>query len=149
LTHRVTEPSDDMTFPSRGAGGWAANAPIVSPRRVPHLFSRRLALFRRDGGWNPGGPAHTGYGANAMNPDEPNASLAQQATLWSVVLRAHHGPTDEQMAARRQLVEHYGGALQRHLRQVLRDPEAVNELYQEVALRIMNGAFHRADPARG
>jgi RNA polymerase sigma-70 factor (ECF subfamily) len=84
-----------------------------------------------------------------MNPDELNAHLEQQSTLWSVVLRAHHGPTDEQMAARRRLVEHYGGAVRRHLSRVLRDPEAVSELYQEVALRIMNGAFHRADPARG
>jgi RNA polymerase sigma-70 factor (ECF subfamily) len=84
-----------------------------------------------------------------MNPKESNAFLSQQATLWPVVLRAHHGPADDQLAARRRLVEHYGGAVRHHLSQVLRDPEAVRELCQEVALLIMSGAFHRADPARG
>jgi RNA polymerase sigma factor (sigma-70 family) len=84
-----------------------------------------------------------------MNPRELPACLSQQSTLWSVFRRAHHGPADDQTAARRLLVEHYGGVVVRHLRLVLRDHEAVSELYQEVALRIMSGAFHRADPARG
>jgi RNA polymerase sigma-70 factor (ECF subfamily) len=88
-------------------------------------------------------------GVKTMNVNELPAHLSEQSTLWTVVLRAHHGPTDEQVTARRLLVEHYGGAVKRHLNQVLRDPEAVSELYQEVALRIMNGAFHRVDPARG
>src|SRR5262249_40149745 len=89
------------------------------------------------------------YGASAMNPAELNTWLSLQPTIWSVVVRAHYGPADDQLAARRLLVEYYGGAVRRHLSQVLRDPEAVSELYQEVALRIMSGAFRRADPARG
>jgi RNA polymerase sigma-70 factor (ECF subfamily) len=78
-----------------------------------------------------------------------NLSLSRLSTLWSVVLRAHQGPADERTAARCLLVERYGGAVHNYLSKVLRDPEAVNELCQEVALRIMSGTFHRADPERG
>src|SRR5262245_3271574 len=88
-------------------------------------------------------------GVNPMDSQSSEVPLGQLSTIWSVVLRAHQGPVEARIAARRLLVERYRGAVRRYLNQLLRDAEAVNELCQEAAVMILSGAFHRADPGRG
>src|SRR5438093_7304269 len=60
-------------------------------------------------------------------------------TLWSLVRRAHSDPLDEARAARRQLLERYGGAIRRYLRRLLHDPHAADEVFQEFALQLLQG----------
>jgi RNA polymerase sigma-70 factor (ECF subfamily) len=82
---------------------------------------------------------------------EPRATtpLSEISTLWSVVLAAGEGPSEEKAAAREVLLERYGRSAHRYLRGVLRDPEAAEELYQEFALQLLRGDFKRAAPAGG
>jgi RNA polymerase sigma factor (sigma-70 family) len=47
------------------------------------------------------------------------------------------------------LIQRYQGAAYRYLLGAIRDAEAADELFQEFALRVMRGAFCRADPGRG
>src|SRR5262249_55922037 len=84
-----------------------------------------------------------------MGEQHPNRQLNQISTSWSVVGRAHadSGPGAE--AARRDLLDRYGGAAYRYVRGAVRDPEAADELYQEFALRFLRGDFHRAAPEFG
>jgi RNA polymerase sigma-70 factor (ECF subfamily) len=52
-------------------------------------------------------------------------------------------------SARQRLVERYGGAARRYLLGALRDADAADELFQELALHFLRGDFRRADPERG
>jgi RNA polymerase sigma factor (sigma-70 family) len=75
--------------------------------------------------------------------------LSRLATSWSVVREAHAGESDRAASARGRLLLHYGGAAYRYLLGALRDRDAADELFQEFALRLLRGDFHRADPQRG
>jgi DNA-directed RNA polymerase specialized sigma24 family protein len=79
-------------------------------------------------------------------PDQP---LNLISTMWSLVRRAHDGPVETAKAARQQLLERYGGAVQRYLTQLLHDADAVSEVYQEFALQLVHGKLRGADPHRG
>ncbi|HJZ92803.1 MAG TPA: sigma factor [Gemmataceae bacterium] len=52
-------------------------------------------------------------------------------------------------AARRRLLECYGGAVRRYLRRVLHDADAADEVFQEFAVRLLHGDLRGADPNRG
>src|SRR5271170_5133899 len=84
-----------------------------------------------------------------MEPSDLERRLSSITTLWSVVMQAHQGETDESARARRQLLERYLGAVYRYLLGALRDGDAADELFQEFALRFVRGDFKRADPERG
>lgn len=75
--------------------------------------------------------------------------LSQISTAWTVLAQAHHGPSDDAAAARRLLVERYGGAVRGYLRAALDDPDAADDLAQQFALGLIQGDFRRADRARG
>ncbi len=75
--------------------------------------------------------------------------LSQMATYWSIVHRAHGPDLEAVMAARRRLLQRYGGAVQRYLLGVLRDPDAADELTQEFAVRFLDGKYRGANPERG
>lgn len=75
--------------------------------------------------------------------------LSRIDTLWSVLRRAHHASNDEARAAQEALLARYGGAVRRYLRASLRDASAVDDAYQEFALRFVRGDFRSADPERG
>jgi RNA polymerase sigma-70 factor (ECF subfamily) len=66
-----------------------------------------------------------------------------------LVCRANHGPADDLSAARRQLLERYGGAVKRYLRQLLHDADEADEIFQEFALGLVHGKLRGADPQRG
>ena len=83
-----------------------------------------------------------------MAHDDLNQRLSCISTLWSVVCLAHHeagGAT----AAQERLLERYGGAVRRYLRAAVRDADAAEELFQEFAVRFLEGRLRRADPQRG
>jgi RNA polymerase sigma-70 factor (ECF subfamily) len=79
----------------------------------------------------------------------PDLRLSQIPTLWTVVLRAHGGPGDDAGAARQALLERYGGAVRRYLLGALRDLHAADDLFQEFALRLLQGDLRGADRSRG
>src|SRR5437762_5068596 len=78
-----------------------------------------------------------------------NQRLSRISTLWSVVCEAHSGPTEAALRAQQQLLERYGSALRRYLLAAVRDPDAADELFQEFALRFVQGRLRGADPQRG
>jgi RNA polymerase sigma-70 factor (ECF subfamily) len=82
-----------------------------------------------------------------MDPQNPH--LSQIATLWSVVRQAHGTPGDARAAAMQQLIERYGGSVQRYLTKALRSPEGASDLFQEFAAQFLQGTFKGADPQRG
>jgi RNA polymerase sigma-70 factor (ECF subfamily) len=84
-----------------------------------------------------------------MQPENLVERLSLIPTLWSLVLRAHHGPVGEVNVARQQLVGRYGGAVRRYLRKLLHDADAADEVFQEFALRLLHGDLRGADPRRG
>jgi RNA polymerase sigma-70 factor (ECF subfamily) len=84
-----------------------------------------------------------------MSDERRDQRLCDISTIWSVVGLAHDGRTKAARAAQHWLLELYGGAIRRYLTASLRDPAAAEELFQEFALRFLNGSFHNADPRRG
>ena len=84
-----------------------------------------------------------------MQQENPSQRLSLIPTLWSLVYLAHHGPTGAQQSARRQLLDRCGDAVRRYLRKLLRDSDAADEVFQEFALRLLNGALRGANPERG
>ena len=58
-------------------------------------------------------------------------------------------PTEQAQAARLELIQRYQGAAYRYLVGALRDLEAADDLFQELALRFVQGAFRNANPEKG
>ena len=84
-----------------------------------------------------------------MDRDELDQHLSRISTMWTMVLEAHGGEADAATAALAGLAQRYSGVVYRYLLGAVRDPDAAAELSQEFALRILRGAFRRADPSRG
>lgn len=89
------------------------------------------------------------FGTMIMIGELSDQRLCNISTLWSVVALAHDGRNEAARAAQHRLLELYGGAIRRYLTASLRDPAAAEELFQEFALRFLNGNYHNADPRRG
>src|SRR5262249_28426883 len=82
--------------------------------------------------------------------EEPSDNrLNQISTCWSLVCRAHGEAHGEMETARHELLTRYGGAVHRYLHKVVQDAGAAEELFQEFALRLLRGDFHRAAPQYG
>jgi len=75
--------------------------------------------------------------------------LSRISTMWTMVLQAHGGESGAASAALAGLAQRYWGAAYRYLLGAVRDPDAADELSQELALRILRGAFRHADRGRG
>jgi RNA polymerase sigma-70 factor (ECF subfamily) len=90
-----------------------------------------------------------------MDRESFDQRLSQITTAWTVLALAHARPpeagagADGAAQARARLIQCYGAAVYRYLLGALRDPDAADELFQEFALRLVRGDFHRADPAKG
>jgi RNA polymerase sigma-70 factor (ECF subfamily) len=74
--------------------------------------------------------------------------LNQIETRWTLVERAH-GRGTIAVSARQHLLERYCGAVWRYLRALTRDESVAEDLFQEFALRMIRGDFHRATPSNG
>jgi RNA polymerase sigma-70 factor (ECF subfamily) len=75
--------------------------------------------------------------------------LSQIATQWSVLEQAH---ADEEKTARwaqEQLLQRYGGAIRRYLLACVRQADVADELYQEFAMRLLQGGLKGARPDKG
>jgi RNA polymerase sigma-70 factor (ECF subfamily) len=83
-----------------------------------------------------------------MSSDLPPERLSQISTAWSLFRQAHGG-SQQESAARRVLVERYYAAAYRYLLGAVRNEDSARELFQEFAMRMMRGDFHRATPDRG
>ncbi len=75
--------------------------------------------------------------------------LSQIETLWSVVRKAHDGQASAARDAQRLLLEQYGNAIRRYLVTKLRDQAAADDVYQDFAIKLVRGEFHKAAPERG
>jgi len=84
-----------------------------------------------------------------MHDEDPNQRISRISTLWSLVFQAHDGPAEAMTSARQQLVKRYGGAIRRYLGKVLQDPDAADEVFQDFAVRLLEGDLRGADPRRG
>ena len=75
--------------------------------------------------------------------------LSQIETQWSVVRNAHQSDEEAARNAQRQLLQQYGTAIQRSLNAKLRDPAAADDVYQDFAVKFVQGDFHKASPEIG
>jgi RNA polymerase sigma-70 factor (ECF subfamily) len=88
-------------------------------------------------------------GVNAVEQNDSNERLSRIRTRLTTWLEAHQGEGDAAIAARRELVLRYYGAVYRYLLGMLRDPAVAEELTQEFAVRVLRGDFKHYDPERG
>ena len=84
-----------------------------------------------------------------MDENTLNSRLSRISTVWTLLGNAHRPPDSAVVAAQYALIQRYQGAVYRYLLGALRDPDAADDLFQDFALRVMQGAFRRADPERG
>lgn len=83
-----------------------------------------------------------------VDQESKDLRLSRISTLWSLVCEAHGG-TGAARTAQEKLLERYGGAVRRYLLGAVRDPDTADELFQEFAVRFLNGNLAGADPERG
>ena len=82
-----------------------------------------------------------------MNQDDMRLSRIE--TLWSVVRQANEGSAEKVKQAQQTLLDRYGGAIRRYLLGSLRSEDAADEVFQEFALKLVSGAFQKADASHG
>ncbi len=75
--------------------------------------------------------------------------LSEISTLWEEVQEAHSGSGKDADLARERMLQRYERAIRRYLELALRDPHAVNDLYQTFVFKFLKGDFRNADPTRG
>jgi DNA-directed RNA polymerase specialized sigma24 family protein len=84
-----------------------------------------------------------------MDRSDIDQHMSQLNTSWTILLEAHCGSDGEASGARARLLERYGRAAYRYLLAATRDGDRADELYQELALKLLRGDFRGADPDRG
>lgn len=70
-------------------------------------------------------------------------------TQWSMVLRAHHESINTADDAKKHLVMRYSSAIRGYIQAITKNDDDVDEISQDVFVRIMKGDFAGADPNRG
>lgn len=83
------------------------------------------------------------------DPQLRESRISRIETLWSVVHKAHDDDQSVSSSAQEKLLEIYGGAIKRYLLTALGDESAAHDLYQEFALKLIKGDFHRTTPEKG
>jgi RNA polymerase sigma-70 factor (ECF subfamily) len=78
-----------------------------------------------------------------MNQDD--LRLSRIDTLWSVVRQANMTDAAKARQAQEALLDRYGGAVRRYLLGSLRSEDAADEVFQEFSLKLVSGAFQKAD----
>ena len=84
-----------------------------------------------------------------MNEQTLQERLSVISTRWTLLRQAHGSRLDAVPAAQERLLERYGGAVHHYLLGALHDPALADDLFQEFALRFLQGDFRRANPQRG
>ncbi len=73
--------------------------------------------------------------------------LSVIVTRWTLLQQAHGD--GQARAAQEQLLNRYGGAIRRYLLGCTRDADQADELYQEFAVKFIQGGLRGADPDKG
>lgn len=84
-----------------------------------------------------------------MDETSLNSRLSRISTIWTLLGNAQRGPGSIASDAQCAFIQRYQGAVYRYLLGALRDPDAADEVFQEFALRLVQGAFRWANPQRG
>ena len=84
-----------------------------------------------------------------MDADDLPSRLSRISTIWTLVAEAGHGPASGKPDPRLALIQRYQGAAYRYLLAAVRNPDVADELFQEFALRVVQGRFSRAEPTKG
>jgi RNA polymerase sigma-70 factor (ECF subfamily) len=75
--------------------------------------------------------------------------LSRIETMWTVLMKAHHGSDTSINNAQAALLQRYCGAVYRYLVAVVGNVHEADELCQELALRVLQGTFKGANPDKG
>ncbi len=84
-----------------------------------------------------------------MDEKTLQSRLSRISTIWTALNAAHDASVSRATDAQTALIQRYQGAVYRYLLGALRDPDAADDLFQEFALKMSQGAFRRVDPGRG
>src|SRR5262245_3862711 len=88
-------------------------------------------------------------GTTMLPINHPEHRLSQISTAWSLLKKEHQLAVTAEAKARAALIERYQTAAYRYLLAATRDADVADDLFQEFALRLVRGDFHRADGRRG
>ncbi|MCA9178959.1 MAG: hypothetical protein KDB14_31060, partial [Planctomycetales bacterium] len=75
---------------------------------------------------------------------EQISKLSKLSTIWTALRDAHCGDPATVKAAQQLLLERYGPPVKRYLARLTGNGEACDELWQEFAMRLIQGDFHKA-----
>jgi RNA polymerase sigma-70 factor (ECF subfamily) len=85
-----------------------------------------------------------------MNNERLQDRLSQVTTMWTIVLQANEKEASaDAQDARRQVIHRYGSAVHRYLLGALRDRDAADEVFQDFAMRLLQGRICGAERERG
>jgi RNA polymerase sigma-70 factor (ECF subfamily) len=84
-----------------------------------------------------------------INREHCDERLSRLSTWWTLLRQSGAAGPTTITNAQHQLVERYSGAVYRYLLGAVRNEDAAKELFQEFALRFLQGDYRRADPNRG
>src|SRR5262245_668386 len=84
-----------------------------------------------------------------MSQEDVNERLSRISTDWDVLRQAHGGAAGAVRTAQELLLLRYGPAIRQYIGRILRDADAVEDLFQEFGIALVEGKFGRADPHRG
>jgi len=75
--------------------------------------------------------------------------ISQIETLWPVLMKALEAPSPEMAAAQEVILKRYRPAIYRYLLACLGNADAADEVYQDFALKFVQGDFRKANPEKG
>jgi RNA polymerase sigma-70 factor (ECF subfamily) len=82
-----------------------------------------------------------------MDEEQFRSRLSRISTVWTLLEKRESQPGEQDHRAT--LIQRYQGAVYRYLLGATRDPDVADDLFQEFALRFIQGAFHGVDRHRG
>lgn len=85
----------------------------------------------------------------AHEPSLIQDRLSAIVTRWTLLKQAHASSTGQARQAQEVLLQRYGGAIRRYLLGCVRDPDQADELYQEFAIKFIQGGLQGANPEKG
>jgi RNA polymerase sigma-70 factor (ECF subfamily) len=88
-------------------------------------------------------------GEPQVEHSEFESRLSRISTRWTLLREAHGDADDERGLAMAALLERYRRAVYGYLVVTLRSHDAAEEVFQDFAVRFLEGGFGRADPGRG
>lgn len=75
--------------------------------------------------------------------------LSAIVTRWTLLRNAHADGPGQARDAQERILHRYGGAIRRYLLGCTRNPEQADELYQEFAIKFLQGGLQGANPDKG